>query len=119
GAFDPRGHRQVDRHRLQRSGLRFGLRQRGPRLVGRDTRIFAGRPPAVDGQLGQPADLAGQILDGGAGSPVDVGRVLAGEDRDLGYGATWTFKPLPDSNASIAAVYSSSPNRLVIMASQS
>ena len=88
GALDPRGHRQVDRHRLQRSGLRFGLRQRGPRLVCRDAWIFAGRPPAVDGHLGQPADLAGQILDGGAGSPVDVGRVLAGEDRDPGYGVT-------------------------------
>src|SRR2546430_13903859 len=80
--------------------------------------LVARSAPAVNRDLGQVAQLSRDVLDGGARAPIDLGRVFAGQDRDLAYGATWTFKPLPERNASIAAKYSSSPNRLVIMASQ-
>ena len=67
-----------------------------------DPGLVARRAPAVDCDLGQPAQLSCEVLDVGARAPVDLGWVLAGKNRDLGYGATWTFKPLPDRKASIA-----------------
>src|SRR2546426_6312348 len=112
-------HGEVDGHRLQRRG--FGLRFRDgiPGLMACHSGLVAGSAPAVNRDLGQVAELSRDVLDGGARAPVDFGWIFAGQDRDLAYGATWTFKPLPERNASIAAKYSSSPNRLVIMASQS
>ena len=112
-------HREIDRHGLQRGCLGLRFRQGVPRLMVRDSRLVAGGAPAVDRDLGQPAKLSREVLDVSARTAVDLGRVLTGEDGDPGYGATWTFKPLPERNASMAFEYSSRPNRLVIMASQS
>src|SRR5262249_42886737 len=40
-------------------------------------------PPAVDGEVGELRQFARQVLDVHAGPAVDVGRVLAREERDL------------------------------------
>ena len=37
----------------------------------------------MDGDVGQLADLTGEVFDVRARAPIDLGRVLAGEDRDL------------------------------------
>ena len=37
----------------------------------------------MHGDVGQATDLAREVLDVGARAAVDLGRVLAGEDRDL------------------------------------
>ena len=65
----------------------------------------------MHGDVGEPADLAGEVFDVSARAAIDLGRVLAGEDRDfVSYvgdccimpGTTWTFKPVPARKASMA-----------------
>src|SRR5260370_38475448 len=98
-AFRRRGHRQVDRHRLQRRRLRFGFRQRSPGLVAGDTRFVARRAPAVDGDLRQVAQLACEVLDVRARAAIYLGWIFAREQRDLvslGHGileAEWIAEP--------------------------
>ena len=86
-ALDAGGHRQVDRERLQRRRVRLAPRRARPRAGTRRpaARRPAGRAvgaPAVDGHLDEPRELAREVLDVDAGAAVDLGRVLAREERD-------------------------------------
>ena len=84
GALDAGGHRQVDRHRLQRGPVRLRAVERvpGPVADGRRVAVGAVGAPAVDGHLLEPGELAREVLDVHAGAAVDLGRVLAREQRD-------------------------------------
>ena len=83
GAFEGACHGKVDGHRLQGGRLGLGFGERGPGLIGGHVGLLAGRSPAVNADVRQLADLARQVLDVRAGAPVDLGRVLARENRDL------------------------------------
>ena len=81
GALDGGRHREVDRHRAQRRQVRRVARQRVPRLVA--DRALAVVAPRVDGDVLEPRELAREVLDVHARAAVDLGRVLAREQRDL------------------------------------
>ena len=87
GARRPGGHREIDRERLERRGVRLRPGERLPGPVRDDGRAAGdGRAvlaPAVHRHLGTAGELAGEVLDVDAGAAVDVGRVLAREQRDL------------------------------------
>ena len=97
GALDPRRHREVDRDGLERRGVRAAPGQGLPGPIGahrggsRD--LFALAAPAVHRQLGEPRELAREVLDVHARAAVDLRRVLPREQRDLQRAST--FSPLP------------------------
>ena len=70
----------------ERGGVRLRPGERVPGPVRDDRRAAGdGRPlvaPAVHRHVGRARELAGEVLDVDAGAAVDVGRVLAREERD-------------------------------------
>ena len=95
GALDVGGHDQVDRHRLQRGEMRLVARQRVPRPVGVHRRVLAVRAPAVHGEVHARGELAREVLDVDARAAVDLGRVLAREQRDA-HAQVWAPPPRPE-----------------------
>ncbi len=81
-AFGVGGHDQVDRHRLQRGEMRLAAGQCLPRPVGVDIGVGAIGAPAVHREVHARGQLAREVLDVDARAAVDLGRVLAGEQRD-------------------------------------
>src|SRR5260370_5197808 len=81
-SFDGAGHGEVDRHRLQGGRLRLGLRELAPRLMSGHAGLIAGRSPALDGDVGEMAQLARKVLDVNSRTAVNVRRVLAGQQCD-------------------------------------
>ncbi len=81
--LDGRRHREIDRHRLEGERLRFGLGQVGPWLMARHAGLAAWLSPALHGDLGQPAQLAHEVLDVCARAAVDLGWIFASENSDL------------------------------------
>ena len=91
------GHGEVDRDRLERGRVRTPAGQALPRPV-RTHRRSARRllplvPPAVNGEVDEARELAGEVLDVHAGAPVHLGWVLPREQRDLQLAST--FSPFP------------------------
>ena len=82
GALDAGGHREVDRHRLQR-GACGRAASAVPRPVARRGRRRAvARPSSARRGRRSARELARQVLDVHARAAVDLRRVLAGEQRD-------------------------------------
>ena len=82
-AFDGRCHGEVDRHRLEGGRLRLRIGEGRPGLVGGHARFVPRRPPALDGKLGEHAQLARQVLNVGTGASVNLGRVFASQQCDF------------------------------------
>ena len=74
-------HRQVGRHGEQ-GGIRADLEQRRAGEVREDTRLLAGLAEAMHLDVDQPAKLTREVLDMHPGPAVDLGWVLAGEERN-------------------------------------
>ena len=83
GALHSGGHREVDRHRLQRGQVRLRTVKGIPVPVGHGRRSAAAlRTPAVHGHVFDAVELASEVLDVHAGAAVDLGRVLPREHGD-------------------------------------
>src|SRR5260370_12833400 len=91
GPFDGAGHGEVDRHGLQGGRLRLGLRPLAPRLMSNHARLITGRSPALDGYVGEVAQLACEVLDVNSRAAVHVRRVLAGQKCDLAHAQQPSF----------------------------
>ena len=78
-ARGPGGHLQIDAHRAEGGVGTVEARRFG---VGGDAGFVAGGTETVHPDVGEPAQVAGQVLDVHPGATVDLRRVLAGQDID-------------------------------------
>ena len=95
GALHPGHHRQVDRHRAQGRGLRLWLPEVTPGGVREHSRLVARATPAVDAEVHTGTKLTREMLHVHTRPTVDLGRVLAREERDPHRLSVHTAWPLP------------------------